>query len=278
MNTNTNTATATGTAIVTKERKSARATLITDGGGGQFINLDALGLIPTPEPTKTWTPVPHIDVPNGIDAMVEAKGWSFVDPDPNTRYQIVVNDGNTKMFGAVKVVIPNVTTDAEFEMAIGFRNSHDKSTALRVAVGTNVMVCSNMVITGDIQVRREHTSGIDPLETIRTAFDKIPEAANNFAKWFSSLREMNIDVNDAIAFLAKCVESGALPIGDFMNARANYVNAVNGESEIINHGGTVWSAYQAVTSQYKHHSMNQLQGYTTKLNDTIIDWTHYTIN
>jgi hypothetical protein len=57
------------------------------------------------------------------------------------------------MFGVTKITIPGIL-DAEAQLAIGFRNSHDKSMAVRIAVGASVMVCDNMLITGDINIRR----------------------------------------------------------------------------------------------------------------------------
>lgn len=136
--------------------KEAKATLT----GSRLVTLKELEAIPTPERTETWKPVPHIVVPRLIDSMVDERSWSFVDPE--NRYQFAVSKEGDKLFGVTKVVIPGVDVGDEFQMAIGFRNSHDKTLALRIAVGASVFVCDNLIITGDMQVRRIHTGGIDP--------------------------------------------------------------------------------------------------------------------
>ena len=42
----------------------------------KFVDRDALALVPTPNPTQTWRPVPHIDV---VDAVENADAVGDVD-------------------------------------------------------------------------------------------------------------------------------------------------------------------------------------------------------
>jgi len=243
--------------------KEARATTI-KGSGVKPATLEELMAMSTPEPSKTWTPVAHVAVPEAVERLVADRKWSFVDPD--NKFDIVVTQDEVKMFGVTKVIIPGVEVDHEFQMAIGFRNSHDKSIALRVSVGVEVMVCYNMIITGDIQVRREHTLNIGPLETFGRAFDLIPDAASRLTRWFGDLRNVRISEAEGVAMLADAVEADALPIVDFMAARDSFLTAYANANPLVAHGGTVWSAYQAVTEQFKKHSLYRTQAYSTKLN------------
>jgi len=243
--------------------KEAGAVNVHDGGTKSVTVVDLMA-VPTPKSTKTWIPVPHADVPLAIERLVKDRGWDFVDPD--NKFDIVTTQNDIKMFGVTKIVIPGVAVDSEFQMAIGFRNSHNKSIALRIAIGVNVLVCSNMIISGDIQVRREHVMNINPLAVIGAAFDQIPDAATRLTRWFSDLRSIRLVEADGIAFLATAVEVGALPIANFMDARGSFIEAVRNESGTVLHGETVWAAYQSVTEQFKKHSLYQTQAYSTKLN------------
>lgn len=51
--------------------------------------------------------------------------------------------------------------NGDFTKELVVLNSYDKSLALRAASGTNVYICSNGVIVGDIKIYRKHTSDVD---------------------------------------------------------------------------------------------------------------------
>lgn len=244
----------------------AKATLLAHTGTS-VVTLDHLKTIEVPPATDTWTPVPHITIPQGITEMVQSRGWSFIDPE-NNRFQVAVTKDGDKMFGVTKITIPDIL-DAEAQLAIGFRNSHDKSMAVRIAVGASVTVCDNMLITGDINIRREHTSRISVMDVLERAFDQIPAAAQAMFGWLNDLKDRQLKAEAGVALLAEAVERKALPIGDFMDARSSFLASYEGANPIINHPGTVWSAYQAVTEQFKKHALSRTQEYTINLNTLV---------
>jgi hypothetical protein len=50
------------------------------------------------------------------------------------------------------------STYAGFRGTLGLRNSHDKSTPIGIAFGSQVFVCSNLAFIGDHVIRRRHTA------------------------------------------------------------------------------------------------------------------------
>jgi hypothetical protein len=206
--------------------------------------------------------------------MVESKGWYFTQPAdvPSTpRFKLGVTENGSKLFGVTTISIPGVTTDSEFQLALGFRNSHDKSIALQIAVGSRVVVCDNMMMTGDVRVRNEHVSNIDVRKMLDAAFGLVPAAASHMIDWFGGMRKRFLSKAEGVDFLAKCVEYKALPIVNFMDARTNWLESFAGDEEQvqIRHGGTMWAAYQAVTAQWKSKSILQLPEYSKRLNDLL---------
>jgi len=240
------------------------ATLLLDTPGSKLVTIDQLAAIPTPEPTKTWTPIAHSTVPEIITQLVEERGWKFT----NGGFKIGVTGNGHKMFGVTQVAIPQAGTDEDYGMALGFRNSHDKSIALRIAVGVNVFICSNLMITGDIQVRREHTIKIDARMVVEAAFDMVPQAAANLSQQFGEMRTITMTRDEGIYFLAEAVEVGALPLTDFMEARDSFLGSYKDHTQ-IEHGGTMWAAYQSVTQVWKHHSFMQIPNYSRNLNELV---------
>jgi hypothetical protein len=256
--------------------KLATATLVSHGTieKGKRVNTvhvtpEGLALIPTPDPTRTWQPVPHIEVVRQIEQMIIQHGWKFVDATP---FNICVTETYTKMFGVTKIIIPGYTDmSADMSLAMGFRNSHDKSLALSLALGTHIGVCSNLAFNGDIKLSRIHTRHISVNELLEQAFKMIPAAGKRLLDWTIKLRTKPVGIDTGISLLAEAVERKALPIGDFMDARADFQTAYTGANPQIQYGTTYWGVYQAITAQYKRHPLHVNQSYSAELNTLFIE-------
>ena len=248
-----------------------------------LVTLADLAKVETPTGTKTWTPTAHADIPDAITKMVKESGLKFKNRTVADRFQLAVTPNGNKMFGITELVVPgvDVASNGEFGIVVGFRNSHNKSMALRFAIGTSVFVCDNMVLSGDFYVRREHTANISVLETTRDAFGIIPEAAKQVSNRFASMLEIPVELNDGVYFMTEAVKAGALPLADFMNAKDVYETAyeVNADSPDklgddegdIAHGRMLWGAYQAITEQWKNRALLRLPDYSQRLNSLIKD-------
>tara|TARA_Y100000310_G_scaffold257316_1_gene265350 strand:- start:70 stop:933 length:864 start_codon:yes stop_codon:yes gene_type:complete len=246
-------------------KKKANATLYS--GGSNLVTLGTLAKVETPAGTPTWTPIPHSDVPAMISTLVEERGWEFVD-GKRKRFQIALTPDSQKMFGVTKIRVPDCEVDPEFDMALGFRNSHNKTLALRTAVGRNVMVCDNLDMAGDIDVRREHTKNITVRETLELAMDSYAEKAKIAQQEFNHLRETKLQPEEGLAFLVDAVKAGALPLVDLMKARDRYLqaysinaytpDALKGTDCTTLHGDKLWCAYQIVTETWKDRSFYRI--------------------
>jgi len=242
--------------------------------GEQKITLPELAQIQTPAPTNTWRPLPHIQIPMTIENVINQKGWEFRHKD---HFSLFTSRENQRLVGITEIIIPEIDPDPDFGIAIGFMNSHDKSVSVRLALGTNVFTCQNMTITADVQVKRKHSHGLSIEEEIEEALNQIPDLGFEYTKWFGGLRDKNISQERGVDFLARCAADGALPVRDFLGARGDFLEAYNGmyvdsptatdgANLLIDHGNTLWGAYNAVTAQLKKRNLGQLQGYTEKLN------------
>src|SRR5438477_9276285 len=62
---------------------------------------------------------------------------------------------------------------AGIRLALGIRNSHDKSFSLGVTVGYRVFVCDNLAFHGDFMpVTKKHTKRVDIIDVMNGAVDK----------------------------------------------------------------------------------------------------------
>ena len=120
--------------------------------GGHIVTKEDLALVPVPEATGSYLPVPHDHLAETLSIIGQdiLQGFTLY----KEQYALA-RDGN-QMFGVH--VFKN--THTELGLSVGFRNSYDKSMAIGVAIGAEVFVCDNLALTGDITVMRKHTANV----------------------------------------------------------------------------------------------------------------------
>src|SRR5438128_6235953 len=112
--------------------------------------------LPTPESTPTHFPIPH---------------WKFVETLAESLYfrhleiegeEFALSPDGMRFFGALTLNVE----ESGVRIALGLRNSHDKSFSLGLTVGHRVFVCDNLALFGDYApVMRKHTKNVE-LEAI----------------------------------------------------------------------------------------------------------------
>lgn len=120
--------------------------------GAKAASEAELDLVKTPDATDTWCPVPHSALVKSVETAVLASGYQIQE-----RQYGLMRDG-ARMFGAWALV--NGVAREDYQLAIGIRNSHDKSFPAGVAVGSRVFVCDNLAFSSQIVISRKHTSRI----------------------------------------------------------------------------------------------------------------------
>lgn len=122
--------------------------------GADKTDKDGLRRIEIPETTTRYTPLPHVTMIDIIEETAEAilvpKGYTMLENQFGT-----AKDGN-RLFG----IITFANGDEEVQLAMGYRNSYDRSMAAGLAVGGLVTVCSNLMLTGDIVQMLTHRGDI----------------------------------------------------------------------------------------------------------------------
>ena len=106
--------------------------------------------VPSPQFTKSWHPISHGRVLQSVERGIEEMGISVI----SESYTLSREGKN--LFGQFVLDIGNNGT----RYNLGFRNALDKRFAVGLCSGTYVMVCSNMMFTGDFTVFHKHTSGL----------------------------------------------------------------------------------------------------------------------
>jgi hypothetical protein len=118
--------------------------------GAREVPREELTRLPCPPPTKTWAPVGHARVLDTALVTLAEAGHTVV----KARYGLSKGDG--RFFGTLDLATP-LTPDGSVTLAVGIRNSIDKSFPMGFCAGSRVFICDNLAFRSDLMVRRKHS-------------------------------------------------------------------------------------------------------------------------
>lgn len=133
--------------------------------GAELIGRQDLRALSTPPATDTHVPIAHSRV---VEVLMENLAFRHLDV---VKDEYAVTPDGMRMFGAMTLDVEQSGT----RVALGLRNSHDKSFSLALTVGFRVFICDNLAFMGDFQavIRKKHTKNFDLEETLSIAVDKM---------------------------------------------------------------------------------------------------------
>src|SRR5437660_9491367 len=132
--------------------------------GTSKVSRDELKLIPAPEGTRTFKPIPHYEI---VEALVEALGFRYIGV---VRDEYAVSPDGMKMFG----VLDLETAFDGCRFAIGIRNANDRSMRLGLTVGIRVFVCDNLSFQGEFTpVLAKHSKNFSIVDSLAIGVDRI---------------------------------------------------------------------------------------------------------
>jgi len=148
----------------------ANANLILHAGARR-VSMDELVEIPAPEPTRSWFPIPHYRVLDSVQCALHEAGFAV------KRMDLGVSENGHKFFGVIDLAS---TIIEGVSLAVGVRNSTDKSLPAGIAAGERVLVCDNLAFAATIVIMRKHTRRIlDELDDRIISVKSIPLSKGN---------------------------------------------------------------------------------------------------
>lgn len=116
--------------------------------GGHLVTLDELREVKAPPPEGRWFPLAHAKVVDTVAGTLKDAGYVI------ESQQLAVARNNHRFFGTLTLGTPLVSG---VQLAVGIRNSTDKSFPLGFCAGSRVFVCSNLAFRSELLVKRKHT-------------------------------------------------------------------------------------------------------------------------
>ena len=210
-----------------------------------FADLETLPLV---ERTATYSPLSHhefiYNAHNVGDEILGPHGFSL------TSEKYLLSTGANS--GARMFFMLGYKNGAEgMEMAVAGRNSTDKSMSIALSMGSagRVIVCDNMMVSGEIVIFRRHTGDIFKYlkDKLVLGFHEARGQWRDLVADVSRLKEVTMDERDAHHFLVEAGRNKAITQPAFFEALKQYHEPQHEEFREPN----MWSVYNAVTEALK---------------------------
>jgi hypothetical protein len=208
--------------------------------GAQLVGRQDLLALTTPDATATHKPIPHAEV---VQALIETLGFRRLSV---VNDQYAVTPDGMRMFGVLALDVEG----SGIRLAIGVRNSHDKSCSLALTVGYKVFVCDNLAFHGDFSpIMKKHTKGVDIQDVMALAVDRMQRHFEPMQRQVDAWRGFELpDDRARLVIYRAFIEDGL----DAAKHLARIVHQQYFEPEYDEfRPRTLWSLSNAFTSAFK---------------------------
>lgn len=185
-----------------------------------------------------WKGVAHTDLLDAIFGGIEKRGMTVIGESWELQHE------GHDLFGRLDMRIPD---DLAFPdglgLSLGFRHSNMGRYSLTFAVGANVFVCSNGMITGEFIVKRKHTKNVELIPTVEAGIDRFMESAKGISPFVNGLKDQVLFPDKACQYIIEAGRRGVMPWSHLNRVQALW-HEPNHEEFKERNG---WSLYNAFT-------------------------------
>jgi hypothetical protein len=142
--------------------------------GACRVSRDQLNHVEAPPATDTWFPLKHATVLDRVQETLQQSGFEV------RSTQLALSRGNHRFFGTLDLTTPLASG---VTLAVGVRNSTDKSLPIGFCAGERVFCCDNLAFRSEIMVTRKHT---------RFGEDRFREAISKAVQSLHQFREAEV--------------------------------------------------------------------------------------
>lgn len=104
-----------------------------------------------PVSTESYSAVSHRNIIEAVEEQLDKRNMQIV----AEKYNVAAN--GDKVIGYYDLMYDD---DIELGMRLAFRNSYDKSMSVAFIAGSQVIICSNGIVSGELQYVRKHTGSV----------------------------------------------------------------------------------------------------------------------
>ena len=247
---------------------------ILGAGRSDIVSEPEVFLTTTPEATETHYPIPHGTLVETVRDVVRGARWNITDTD------YALFHDNNEMFAVWR--IQNGQSHPDYDLTIGLRNSHNKLFAASMAVGSYVMVCSNLDFSGEVTFGRKHTRYImrDLRGLVERAFSKVQSMRVLQDRRIDVYKEYTPSDTEVHDFLIRSMDQKVIANSYIPKVLKEYRTPQHEEFFSDEHVRTGWTLLNAYTEVFKGVTPLTLSNRTIKLHrmlDVLCDGAELTL-
>jgi hypothetical protein len=221
--------------------------------GARPATIDDVVAVPTPAATDTWFPIPHITVLETACEQIAKAGFAIRES------RLALNREGGRFFATLDLF--STVTDG-VALAVGLRNSIDKSLPMGFAAGHRVFVCDNLAFHSELLVTRKHTrNGQERFrEAISLAAGRIGEFQAQERHRIEAMRTLAIEDQTAESLILRAWEAKIISHRQLPDVIREWRQPAHEEFE----PRTRWSLFNAFTEVLKPFSASNPQGFAAR--------------
>lgn len=116
--------------------------------GGRIVGYDELAAVKAPPPDGRWYPLSHVQVLHRVKDTLAEAGYRV------QKETLALARADARFFGPLDL---DHTMAEGVTLAVGIRNSTDRSYPIGFCAGSRVFVCSNLAFRAELLVKAKHT-------------------------------------------------------------------------------------------------------------------------
>jgi len=208
--------------------------------GAQRIGRQDLVSLSTPAATDTHKPIPHQRL---VEALVESLAYRKLEV---VKDEYAISPDGMRFFGFIALNLEH----EGIRLALGIRNSHDKSFSLGITVGYRVFVCDNLAFHGEFMpIAKKHTKHLDIVEVVNGAVDKAQRHFEPMTAQVDAWRNYSLPTVRAKEIIYDAFTAGSLaaPTRLLSSVHRHYFEPKHSDFE----PRTLWSLSNAFTETFK---------------------------
>jgi hypothetical protein len=218
--------------------------------GGRLVSEEELREYNAPPPEGRWFPIAHHDVLRKVKETLHEAGYKV------ERQKLALARNDHRFFGTLDLKTPLASG---VNLAVGVRNSTDKSFPLGFCAGSRVFVCDNLAFRSELLVKRKHT---------RFGEQRFANAIANAVTALQSFREMEAErlrrlmntelrEEEADSFILRAFEKGIISTHQLPAVLKEWRSPSFEEFE----PRTAWSLLNAFTTVLRDRAERQPQSF-----------------
>jgi uncharacterized protein DUF932 len=204
-----------------------------------LITRAELQALATPEPTSTFKPIPHFELMDMLDRVLNQADMHI------TEERFAVRRDGSVLFAVLQLAYGETEDGIA---ALGLRTGNNKTMSLQICAGLSVFVCDNMCFRGDlIALKRKHTSGLNLREELTLAVLRFKDHFAHLTQEVTTLKSQTLADIDAKALIHDVFADGLMPLRFLPDVSRSYFEPTVKEFEARN----AWSLHNALTGVAK---------------------------